>query len=366
MSPIRPMPRAGLMSIEAYVPGKSEVVGLRQTHKLSSNENPLGASSAALSAFLRAGRELSLYPNGSADPLRKAIADCYGLNQEQVVCGAGSDDLIRLLALAYLDPRDEAIITAHGFQIFKIAIHSAGGSPVVAEENNFTASIENILACVSNRTKMIFLANPNNPTGTCLPISEIERLIRAIPSHILLVLDAAYSEYVSEENYSDGLSLVSLHHNVVVTRTFSKVFGLASLRLGWAYAPLHVCDVLHRIRGPFNVNGPGMAAAIEALKDQEHLDKSITHNEKSKIWLSEELTNLGLCVTPSNTNFIMVHFPISETKGARAAEASLLSNGIIVRGLTPYNLPNALRISIGDHLANRALHECLRRFMTGH
>lgn len=362
MPSIRPTPRAGLMSIQAYVPGKSDLQGFDASYKLSSNESPLGASRLALEAYKEAARKIHLYPDGSAAPLRAAIAEHYSLEQKQVVCGAGSDDLIRLLASAFLGPGYEGIVTAFGFQIFQISILAAGGRPVFAKEENFTASVDEILACVSERTKIVFLANPNNPTGTYLTQSEIARLVAQLPKHVLLVLDAAYSEYVTAEDYSDCLSLVDSHDNIVVTRTFSKIFGLAALRIGWAYAPQYVCDVLHRIRGPFNVSGPALYSAVAALKDEDHLAISVAHNQKWKSWLSENLEELGLKVTPSIANFILVHFP-DATRSAMAAGTFLSKNGIIVRGLLPYGLPNSLRISIGDDEANIAVHRILREFI---
>jgi histidinol-phosphate aminotransferase len=365
MSPIRPRPRAGLMSIQAYTPGKSDTQGVRTSYKLSSNESPIGASKHALDAYQASAQRIALYPDGSSHVLRAAIAAKYGLDENRVVCGAGSDELIRLLALAYLGPGDEGIVTTYGFQIFQLAILAAGGRPIAADEDNYTASVDNILASIGEHTRVVFLANPNNPTGTYLPRVEIERLVAALPSDILLVLDAAYSEYVTVEDYDDGTSLVDLYENIVVTRTFSKIFGLASLRVGWAYAPQSVCDVLHRIRGPFNVSGPSMAAAVASLEDDQHLIESLEHNEKWKLWLYENLLEIGLRSTPSITNFLLVHFPENGPKNALSAEAFLHERGIFVRNLLPYGLGNALRISIGNSEANIAAYSSLREFMVG-
>ena len=255
----RPTPRPGILDIEAYVPGKSTATGGQKVHKLSSNETPLGPSPAALDAYRSAGAKLDIYPDGSVRALREAIAGRFGLDPTRIICGNGSDDILHLLAAAYIGPGDEGIMTVHGFQIYKIAILAAGGKPIIVPEVDLTASVDEILARVGPRTKAVFIANPNNPTGTYLPFEEIKRLHAALPANVLLVLDAAYAEYVRRNDYSAGLELVSTFENVVMTRTFSKIFGLASLRIGWAYAPVHVCDALNRIRGPFNVSGPAIA-----------------------------------------------------------------------------------------------------------
>ena len=364
MSAKRPEPRAGLLAIDAYVPGKSESDYSGPVHKLSSNETPLGPPISAREAYEAASRSLELYPDGSARLLREAIAAQYGLDPLRVVCGHGSDDLLHLLAAAYIAPGDEGILTAHGFQIFKIAILSAGGKAVCAPERHFKAAVDDILACVTEKTRIIFLANPNNPTGTYLEYSEVVRLADRIPRDVVLVLDGAYAEYVTAQDYSAGLALASERPNVVVTRTFSKIFGLASLRVGWAYAPEHICAVLHRIRGPFNVSGPALAAATSAVRDQDHVARSIAHNDKWRGWLTERLTEIGLVVTPSAANFVLVHLPAASGRDASHAESFLSREGAIVRGLRSYDLPNALRITIGDQAANEAVYEGLKKFMS--
>src|SRR5499427_6587258 len=253
MSASRPKPRPGVLAIDAYVPGKSTAPGVVKVHKLSSNESALGPSPRAIEAYRRVADHLEDYPDGAASELREAIGRAFGLDPERIVCGAGSDDLLNLLARAYLADGDEAIHTTHGFLVYPIATLATGAKPVVAAETNYTADVDAILAAVTPRTRIVFLANPNNPTGTYLPFDEIKRLRRHLAPEVLLVLDAAYAEYVRCDDYKCGIELVGSADNVVMCRTFSKIYGLAALRLGWLYGPAHVVDALNRIRGPFNV-----------------------------------------------------------------------------------------------------------------
>jgi histidinol-phosphate aminotransferase len=357
-----PAPKAGILDIQPYVPGKSEAAGTR-VFKLSSNESPLGASPLAIAAFTAAARSLERYPEGSATALRQAIASRYGLKPEAIVCGAGSDELLHLLAQAYLGPGDEAIYSQYGFLVYPIAIKSMGATPVVAPEMGETANVDALLGCVSPRTRMVFLANPNNPTGTYLPFSEAKRLHAGLPGHVLLVLDAAYAEFVRRNNYESGIELVSTFGNVVMTRTFSKIHGLAALRLGWAYCPAPVADVLNRIRAPFNVNAPAMAAGVAAITDQAFVERALAHNDRWLPWLTAACEKLGLKVTPSVGNFLLVHFPLAADRNAAAADAFLLSRGIVVRRMEAYGLAHALRITVGDEDANRALIAALGDFM---
>jgi histidinol-phosphate aminotransferase len=360
-SATRPQPRAGVMSIEAYVPGKSSAPGVAKIYKLSSNETPLGPSDKAKEAFRALADQLHDYPDGAATALREAIAARYGLDPARIVCGSGSDEIIALLTHAYVGPGDEGIFTKHGFLVYRIAILGAGGVPVVAQEKNFTADVDEILAEVTPKTKIVFLANPNNPTGTYLPFSEVKRLAAALPRHVLLVIDAAYAEYVTRNDYTPGLELVATSENVVMTRTFSKIYGLANLRLGWCYAPPQVCDAINRIRGPFNTNGAAIAAGIAALTDYEHIDRSIAHNETWLAELSEQIGQLGIGVTPSVGNFLLLHFPDEAT--ANAANALLMSRGLILRGVASYGLPACLRLSIGTAEANKLVVSTLAEFV---
>jgi histidinol-phosphate aminotransferase len=359
----QPIPKPGILEISAYVPGKSGAKGAK-VHKLSSNESPIGASAKAIAAYRAVADTLELYPDGSATQLRAAIASRYGLMPEYIVCGAGSDELLQLLAHAYLGPGDEAIYSQYGFLVYPIAIQSNGATPVVAPEKDFLADVDAILARVTDRTRMVFLANPNNPTGRYLPFSEVKRLHAGLPGDVLLILDAAYAEYVRRNDYEAGLELVATSANVVMTRTFSKIYGLAALRLGWAYCPAHVADVLNRVRGPFNISGPAIAAGAAAMADHDFVERAVAHNDIWLPWLSSELSGFGLDVTPSVGNFVLVHFPAAGNRNAHAADAHLQENGFVVRRMDAYGLPGALRISIGTEEANRGLAACLKAFMS--
>jgi histidinol-phosphate aminotransferase len=359
----RPEPRPGVLAIQAYVPGKSTAPGAARVFKLSSNETPLGASPAAVAAYRTCADKLHEYPDGAATELREAIGKAFGLDPARIVCGAGSDELLNLLAHAYIGPDDEAIHTTHGFLVYKIATLGAGGKPVVVPEKNYTADVDAILAAVTPRTKLIFLANPNNPTGTYVPFDEVNRLQRSIPPHVLLVLDAAYAEYVRRNDYESGIELVATSENVVMCRTFSKIHGLAALRLGWLYGPAHVVDALNRIRGPFNVNTPAMAAGIASLSDTAHQERSRAHNDRWLAWLTDEITKLGLTATPSVANFVLIHFPTGAGRTARDADAFLTARGLVLRRMEAYALPNALRMTVGSEEANHLAVKTLAEFM---
>ncbi|WP_237153320.1 histidinol-phosphate transaminase [Oryzibacter oryziterrae] len=361
---LRPTPRSGILDIDIYVPGASKAAPGKKLHKLSSNETPLGPSPKAIEAYGDVARALELYPDGNSTALRAAIADTHGLNVDRIICGNGSDELLHLLAECYLSPGDEGIFTEHGFLVYRIAILAAGATPIVVPERNLTTDVDAILAAVTPRTRIVFLANPNNPTGTYIPMSEVRRLHAGLPGNVLLVLDAAYAEYVRRNDYESGLELVASSGNVVMTRTFSKVYGLAALRIGWAYGPDAIIGVLNRVRGPFNLSAAAIAAGAAAVKDKAFIAAAVDHNETWNGWLTAELTKLGLKVTPSVGNFLLVHFP----EGARNADAAnehLLSEGIVVRKVASYGLPGALRMTIGSEEANRAIIAALTAFMGG-
>lgn len=350
-----PQPKQGILDISAYVPGESRTPGNVTPIKLSSNETPLGPSPAAIEAFQATAGSLERYPDGSASALRNAIAARYGLNPDRIVCGAGSDELLNLITSAYLGPGDEGIYTQHGFLVYPIAIRANGGTPVVATERDLVCDVDAILACVSERTKVVFLANPNNPTGTYIPIKDVRRLRAGLPEHVVLVLDGAYAEYVRRNDYEAGLELVATTENTVMTRTFSKIHGLAALRLGWAYCPEAIADVLHRIRGPFNLSSPAIAAGVAAIKDQAHVEAAIAHNDRWLNWLTSEISALGLQVTPSVANFLLIHFDGQTGLSAASADEALKARGIILRRVDGYGLTNALRMTVGTETENRTV-----------
>jgi histidinol-phosphate aminotransferase len=362
MSTSAPVPKPGILDINAYVPGESVVPGGLKPIKLSSNETPLGPSPKAIEAYNAAGASLDRYPDGAATELRQAIGRAYGLNPDRIICGCGSDEVLNLLAHAYVGPGDEAIFTEHGFLVYRIVTQGNGATPVVAPEKNHTTDVDAILARVTPRTKLVFLANPNNPTGTYIPFDEVRRLRQGLPGNVLLVIDAAYSEYVRRNDYEAGIELVATTENTVMTRTFSKIHGLAALRLGWAYCPQAIADVLNRIRGPFNVTAPAIAAGIAAIEDKAHVERSIAHNDEWLPWMTAQVEKLGLKVTPSVGNFILIHFPEGREGGAIAADEFLKSKGIIMRRVAGYGLPNALRMTIGTAEENRATAAALAEF----
>jgi histidinol-phosphate aminotransferase len=355
------MPQPGILEISPYVPGESEVPGGLKPVKLSSNETPLGPSPRAIAAYKALADQLDRYPDGAATKLRNAIARQYGLDANRIVCGCGSDELINLIAHAYIGPGEEALYSQHGFLMYRIATLSSGGTPVAAPETDYRADVDALLARVTPRTKVVFLANPNNPTGTYLPHDEVRRLHKGLPAHTLLVLDAAYSEYVRRNDYEAGLELVATTDNTVMTRTFSKIYGLAALRLGWAYCPAPVADVLNRVRGPFNVTAPAIAAGVAALEDKAHIETAVAHNEKWLPWVTAEIEKLGLQVTPSIGNFVLIHFP--SEKRAASADEHLKARGIILRRVAAYGLPKCLRMTIGTEDDNRRVVAALAEFM---
>lgn len=344
--------RPGIMEISPYVGGKSNVSGVSRVVKLSSNENALGASDRAVEAYSGAGASLFRYPDGHALRLREVIAEVNGLEPERLVCGAGSDEIIGLLCKAYAGPGDEVLYSAHGFLMYKIYALGAGASVVEAPESDLKTHVDALLASVTERTKIVFVANPNNPTGSYISESELKRLRDGLPEQVLLVVDGAYHEFVSCADYSSGESLVRCYDNVVMTRTFSKIYGLASLRLGWCYASEAIVDVLNRIRGPFNVSGAALAAGEAAMLDQEFVVRSRAHNDQAITYLSEQLLSAGYTVYPSVGNFLLVDF-LDEGK-ADIVDDTLKSQGVIVRQVKNYKLPSCLRVTVGTDADNTA------------
>jgi histidinol-phosphate aminotransferase len=357
-----PEPVAGVLDINTYVPGKSAAPDGIKLAKLSSNESPLGPSQKAIDSLNQKVKNLQEYPDPTAGTLRRAIAQVHGLNPENIVCGSGSDELLSLIASAYLTSGDEAVYSEYGFLMYPIVIKATGARPVVAKETDCIANVDAILACINERTKIVFLANPNNPTGSYLPIEEVSRLHASLPSDVLLVIDAAYAEYVQRNDYESGIELVSGNSNVIMTRTFSKIHGLAALRIGWAYASSNIIDVLNRIRGPFNVNAAAIIAGEAAILDSSHVEASIAHNNKWLPWVSDELTKIGLKITPSVGNFILIHFP-DDNRTAQKADITLSNQGYILRAVAGYGFPNALRMTIGNESENIAVVKILTKFM---
>jgi histidinol-phosphate aminotransferase len=358
MSSLLPTPRPGILDISAYVGGESSLPGIDRVVKLSSNEGALGPSPKAVAAYQAVAGDMHRYPDGGAVKLRDALAERWGLEADRIVCGAGSDDLLILLARAYAGPGDEVLYSRHGFAIYPIATRSAGATPIAAEEVDFTANVDNLLALVTPATRIVFLANPNNPTGTCLPASEIRRLHAGLGPNVLLVLDAAYAEFVNRNDYEDGAALVRQFGNVVMTRTFSKIFAMGGLRLGWAYCPPAIADVLNRIRGPFNVSSSALDAGVAALRDVDYMELVRRHNDYWRDWFEAEMKALGLMPVPNGVgNFVLVGFPQQAGRNAAAADAFLRRKGIIVRAVAGYGLPDHLRITIGREDVTAALRE---------
>ncbi|PQA87880.1 histidinol-phosphate transaminase [Hyphococcus luteus] len=346
-------PRPGILNIKPYKPGSSEAPGAAEIHKLSSNESALGASPGAMAAYKASGEALFLYPEGSAAALREKLGETYGLDPARIVCGAGSDELLQLLSRGYLGPGDNIVQSAHGFLVYAIAAMACGAEPRFAPEKNLTANVDAMLEMVDENTRIVFIANPNNPTGSYLPDAEIRRLREELRDDVLLVVDAAYAEYMDEADYNAGEKLVEECENVVMTRTFSKIYGLAALRLGWAYCPAAVADVLNRIRGPFNVSAGAQIAGVAALEDQDFVERNRAHNREERDYLQQQLGGLGLEFAPSYGNFILVKFPDEPGLAADDIHAYLKENGVIVREMGGYGLPQYLRVTIGPKAGNR-------------
>ena len=357
-----PQPKSGIMSIAPYVGGKSTAKEGVRVVKLSSNETPLGASHRAREAYEAVSKSLHRYPDGSSAILREAIAETYHLPLENLVCGNGSDELIGLLVHAYAGHGDEVLISEHGFLMYQIYAQSFGAVTVKAPETNLRTDVDALLARITEKTKIVFVANPNNPTGTYITREEMSRLHAGLPSHVILAIDGAYAEYADKADYSNGLELAQNNKNVVCLRTFSKIYGLSALRLGWMYAPTSIIDVINRIRSPFNVSSAAIAAGTAAVKDIAHVEHSRGFNAKWVSWLSEELAKINLTVIPSIANFILIKFP-SGGHNSSAANLYLTDRGLIPREVINYGLSEYLRISIGLEENNHAVVQALTDFM---
>ena len=354
-------PRPGIMKIAPYVPGKDSVDGKEPVAKLSSNESALGPSPKAMEAYAKAAPDLHRYPDGGTEKLRAAIGKHYGLDPARIVCGTGSDELLNLLVRAYCGPGDELLYSQYGFLMYPINALGVGATPVAAPEKNFRTDVDAMIAKITDKTRLVALVNPNNPTGSYITKDEVRRLHKAIPKNVLLQIDAAYAEYVTKDDYESGIELVDQAENVVMTRTFSKIYGLGGLRLGRMYGPAGVDDVISRLRQPFNVNQPAQAAAIAALEDVEHIKAARANNDTWLAWLGAELVKLGLKPLPSVGNFLAVGFGSAER--ATAANDWMMRDGLIPRMIAGYGMPEYLRITIGTEKEMKLVQDSLARFV---
>lgn len=351
-------PKPGILSIKPYVPGKTARGGDAKPLKLSSNENPYGASPKALAAYKEASFTLHRYPDGGSTALREAIAQVYHLPADQIVCGAGSDELIGLLVHAYAGAGDEVLYSAHGFLMYSIYARGCGATPITAPEKHLTADVDALLDAVTERTRIVFLANPNNPTGSYLPASELARLRTSLPKDVILAIDAAYAEYPDAQDYSDGATLVAAGDNTVMLRTFSKIYGMGGLRLGWMYAPAHIVDVINRLRSPFNVNASAQAAGVAAVTDTAWTEEQKRLNSQHLKTLAFELAALGYHVYPSAANFVLMDCGSAER--AAFLVTRLAEQHIYVRDVVAYGLPQCVRITVGTPEENGTLLAAIR------
>jgi len=358
------MPRPSILSVEPYVGGESKIPGVNRIVKLSSNEGPFGPPPGAIEAIRAMAADAHRYPDGNATAIREAIGARFGLDPARIVVGNGSDELLALIILAYGGEGTELVMSAHGFMMYDITGRWAGCRIIKVPEKNLTTDVDGMLAAVGPRTRLVFLANPNNPTGSLLPQSEVDRLRAGLRDDILLVLDSAYAEYVTRPDYDAGARLVDASGTTVMTRTFSKIFGMGGMRLGWCYAPAPVIDVLGRVRGPFNVNAAAMAAGVAALAEKGWVEQSVAHNTEWRGKVAAALTAAGITVWPSEGNFLLADF--GTPPKAKAADAALKTRGLIVRAMGGYGLPSCLRITIGTAEECTMVIEALTAFMANH
>lgn len=364
-----PRPNSGILDIAPYVGGGSSLGAGKRVIKLSSNEGALGPSPKAMEAFKQEAATLHRYPDGHASALREAIASQHGLEASRIVCGAGSDEIISLLCQAYAGPGDEVVHSAHGFLMYALSTKAAGGTPVSVPEQDLVADVDGILSAVNENTKIVFIANPNNPTGTYLKAQQIHQLHAGLPKSVLLVVDAAYAEFVEQDGYTDGADLVRANENVIMTRTFSKIYGLGGLRLGWCYGPDHVIDVLNRVRGPFNVSSAAIAAGVAAVNDTAFVEQARQQNAADRAWTTSALRDLGIDVTDGLGNFVLMRMEDdegAEIGGAAAAcDEHLKAEGIIIRRMGGYGLPDCLRVSISHREDMQAFIDAMTTFVEG-
>jgi histidinol-phosphate aminotransferase len=359
MNKITPQP--GILDIAIYQSGAAHVAGVSNVVKLSSNENPLGPSPRAIEAMQAAATQMNRYPSSDHSGLRRAIGEVHGLNSEQIICGAGSDEIIAFLCQCYAGPGDEVLYTEHGFSMYRISALAAGATPVEVRERERVTDVDALLDGCTDRTKLVFIANPNNPTGTMISEGEVARLADGLPEGALLVLDGAYAEYV--EGFDAGAALIKTRSNIIMTRTFSKLYGLGGARIGWGYGPAAIIDVLNRVRGPFNVSSTALAAAEASIRDLDYVATCRAENAKWRGWLAETLAEVGVSSDISCTNFILARF--GSQAEAEACDLYLQKQGLIVRRVTGYKLPEALRITIGDETSCRQLAQAVKDFKNG-
>lgn len=359
MNQITPQP--GIMEIKLYQGGKSSIAGRADVLKLSSNENPLGPVPAALEATANAAREMHRYPATDHAGLRAAIAEVWGLEAERIICGVGSDEVLQFVTQAFAGPGDEIIHTAHGFSLYPVLIHMAGATPVCVPEQERRVDVGAILNAVTDKTRIVLLTNPGNPTGTRLSDAELDMLVEGLPEHVVLVIDGAYTEYSA--GYDGGVRHAKERPNVLMTRTFSKIYGLGGLRIGWGYGPREMIEVMTRTRQPFNLSVIQLAAAEAAVRDTAWVDKCAALNADQRARLQGALGQLGLACDPSETNFVLARF--ADNAEAQSAEAALAQDGILVRGVGGYGFPEGLRITVGDEAQTGRVIDSLRRWRTG-
>ncbi|HYD18334.1 MAG TPA: histidinol-phosphate transaminase [Patescibacteria group bacterium] len=352
----QPLPKQGILDIKPYIGGEGRVAGVTDLLRLASNENALGCSPKAREAYLNCANDLFRYPDGSALELRTALGKTYNMNPDNIICGSGSEELISLLVRAYAGPGDEVLFPQYGFLMYPICAKAVGATPVTAPENDFRSDVGALLKAITPKTKMLLLANPNNPTGSYITREELKHLCEKVPSNILILLDSAYAEFVQAADYSDGRDMVDAHPNVVMLRTFSKIYGLAALRLGWGYCSPEVAGVVNRVRGAFNVNAPAQAAGVAALSDSDFLKRTIEMTTTGRAYLAENIGALGFRVLPSVGNFLLVEF------GDKAEDIrlSLKDKGIFIRQMGAYNLPRHLRVTVGTADDNQRLVAALK------
>jgi len=356
MSKITPQP--GISDIDLYQGGASSVAGHTNVLKLSSNENPFGPSPKAVDALRKSAHDMHRYPPTDHAALRKAIADVHGLWSDNIICGVGSDEIITFLCQAYAGVGDEVLYTEHGFAMYRISALAAGATPVEVPEQNRVVNVDTILEAAGDKTKLVFIANPANPTGTMISEADVRKLAEGLPAHTLLVLDGAYAEFV--DGYDGGARLTHTYDNIFITRTFSKLYGLGGLRVGWGYGPRYIVDTLNRVRGPFNLSAPALAAAEASVRDTEFAEKCRAENTRLRAWLAGALAEHGVSSDTSMANFILARFP--NQAEAEACDDYLKTQGILVRRVAGYKLPHCLRITVGDEASCRRVAHAIGQF----